>query len=83
MEKSKNISNQFAFNKTNYILLIAGLIFVVLGFILMMGPGTTETHFEEDIFSVLRIKVAPTVTFLGYVFLIVAILYNRKQKNDE
>lgn len=78
MEENKNNSIGFAFNKTNYILLVIGLICVVIGFILMMGPGTTETHFEEDIFSALRIKVAPTITFLGYVFLIVSILIRQK-----
>ena len=46
MNKSK-----FAFGKQNYILLIIGVAAIVLGFILMGGPGSTETHFEPDIFS--------------------------------
>ena len=50
---------KFAFDKTNFILLAVGMAVVILGFILMTGPVSTPTHFEPDIFSVRRIKVAP------------------------
>lgn len=73
--------NKFAFDKTNFILLAAGMVVVILGFILMTGPGTTETTFEPDIFSVRRIKVAPVVCFLGFIFMIYAIL--KKPKTNE
>ena len=51
----------FAFDKTNFILLAAGMVVIIIGFLLMTGPGSTETTFEPDIFSVRRIKVAPVV----------------------
>lgn len=73
--------NKFAFDKTNFILLAVGMIVVILGFILMTGPGTTESAFEPDIFSVRRIKVAPVVCFLGFIFMIYAIL--KKPKTHE
>lgn len=76
MEKQK-----FAFDKMNFILLAAGMIVVIIGFILMTGPGTTETTFQPDIFSVRRIKVAPAVCFFGFIFMIYAIL--RKPKTTE
>ena len=66
---------KFAFGKTNYILLLIGVAIIIAGFILMCGPGSTETLFEPDIFSVRRIKVAPTFCFL---FVIYAILYRGK-----
>ncbi len=78
MKKDK-VQNGFAFTKTNYVLLITGLLIIVLGFALMIGPGTTETHFEEDIFSVRRITVAPVLSFLGFIFLIFAIMYKGKR----
>ena len=59
---------KFAFDKTNFILLAVGMAVVILGFILMTGPVSTPTHFEPDIFSVRRIKVAPLVCLLGFVF---------------
>ena len=70
-----------AFDKTNFILLLAGMVLVILGFILMGGSGTTETEFNPDIFSVRRIKVAPVVCFIGFVSMIYAIM--RKPKEED
>ena len=52
---------KFAFDKTNFILLAVAMAVVIIGFILMTGPVSTPTHFEPDIFSARRIKVAPVV----------------------
>ncbi len=75
MDKTK-----FALDKTNFILLAVGMAVVIVGFLLMTGPGSTEEMFEPDIFSVRRIKVAPAVCFFGFVFMIYALL--RKPKNN-
>lgn len=76
MDKKK-----FAFDKTNFLLLAIGMVVVIIGFLLMTGPSSTPTHFEPDIFSVRRIKVAPVVCLLGFVFMIYAVL--RKPKTEE
>lgn len=73
MDKSR-----FAFSKINYILLIIGIVAIVAGFILMSGPGSTETHFEPEIFSIRRIKVAPAICFLGFIFVIFAIMFKKR-----
>ena len=78
MDKSK-----FAFGKTNYILFIIGIVAIVIGFVLMTGPSTTETMFEPDIFSFRRIKLAPTVCSLGFVFMIVSIMIKPKDRNNK
>ena len=69
MDKKK-----FAFDKTNFILLGVGMAIIIIGFLLMTGPGSTEGYFEPDIFSVRRIKVAPLVCLFGFVFMIYGIL---------
>lgn len=74
---------KFAFDKTNFILLAIGMAVVIIGFILMTGPSSTETVFEPDIFSVRRIKVAPVVCFLGFIFMIYAVLREPKIKIEE
>lgn len=71
---------KFAFDKTNFILLAVGMVVVILGFLLMTGPSSTESAFEPDIFSVRRIKVAPVVCFLGFTFMIYAVLRKPKIK---
>ena len=69
----------FAFGRMNFILLAVGMAIVVVGFLLMMGPNSTEAAFEPDIFSVRRIKVAPIVCLFGFVFMIYAVV--RKPKS--
>jgi len=68
----------FAFRKKNYILLAIGMLVVVVGFLLMTGPSSTETVYEPDIFSVRRIKVAPVVCLLGFVTMICAVVIKPK-----
>ena len=57
---------KFAFDKVNFILLAIGMAIVIIGFLLMTGPTSSETLFEPDIFSVRRIKVAPVVWLYIY-----------------
>ena len=64
----------FAFRKMNYILLAVGMAVVILGFILMSGAGSEEGVFNAEIFSARRIKLAPLVSLLGFLFIVVAIL---------
>ena len=59
---------KFAFDKTNFILLAIGMAVVIIGFILMTGPSSTETVFEPDIFSVRRIKVVVVWFVLTILF---------------
>ena len=70
---------QFAFTRTNFLLLAVGMAIVILGFILMAGGGTTEEGFNPDIFSARRIKVAPVVCLFGYLFMVYAILKKPKK----
>ena len=53
---------------------------VVIGFLLMVGPNTTDTTFEPDIFSARRIKVAPIVCLFGFVSMIYAVVRKPKEK---
>lgn len=68
----------FAFDRTNFILLAVGMAVVVIGFILMSGPGSTDTTYNPDIFSARRIKVAPMVCLAGFVSIVYAIVRRPK-----
>lgn len=70
--------NRLAFGKTNFILIGVGIAIIIIGLLLMTGPNCTTEAFEPDIFSVRRIKVAPIVTLLGFVFIIAAIMFKSK-----
>lgn len=73
----------FAFSKTNYILISVSVAIIILGFLLMTGPNCTEEAFEPDIFSVRRIKVAPIVTFIGFILMIVGIAIKPKDNDKD
>ena len=69
-----------AFDKVNFILLAIGMAIVILGFLLMRGAGSIENTFDMDIFSTRRIVVAPTVTLIGFLSIIYAVIRKPKDK---
>ena len=72
----ENNKPHFAFQPQNYKLLLIGLGINVLGFILMIGGATddiTEFHADE-IFSPIRITVAPFLIVIGYIVMIYSIM---------
>ena len=73
----------FAFDKVNFILLAVGMAIVVIGFLLMTGPGSSDTVYEPDIFSVRRIKVAPIVCLFGFVSMIYAVVHKSKETGEK
>ena len=69
----------FAFKKTNYILLITGLIFIGSGIILMIGGGSEDpTKFSYDIFNFQRLTLAPILLTIGFFIQIFAIMHKGK-----
>ena len=77
------MKKDFAFDKTNYVLLAVGMAVVVIGFLLMSGAGSTESTYNPDIFSVRRIKVAPLVCLAGFVSMIFAVVYRKKEAGND
>ncbi len=70
----------FEFGKNNLILIAIGMVVVIIGFLLMTGPSTTVDHFEADIFSVRRVRIAPVICLIGFVMMIYAVI--KKPKED-
>lgn len=73
----------YAFGKMNFILMAVSMLIVIIGFILMSGASSDETAFNEDIFSPMRIKVAPVVCFIGFVSMIYAIVHKTKDNKEK
>jgi|TARA_B100001964_G_C14088681_1_gene533794 thiosulfate reductase cytochrome b subunit len=70
----------FAFNKTNYIIVIVGLLVIITGFLLMVGGGSDDPEvFSEAIFGFRRLTLAPILIIVGYMIEIFAIMYRPKQ----
>ena len=81
-EKDNNI---FYFGKENYKWMLIGLAFIALGFILMLGADANTVEgklnpnvWNDDIFSIRRIRIAPLLVITGFVIEIFAILKRNK-----
>lgn len=75
----KETPEQFPLSRHNFILMIAGGLMILVGFLLMLGSGTTTEEFNPDIFSTRRIIIGPTIAFLGFVFTGIAIVIRPKK----
>jgi hypothetical protein len=68
----------------NYVMMLAGVMVIVLGFILMSGGGEhTVTEFDETIFSFRRITLAPIVVVAGFIIVGVSIMKRFKRSDKE
>lgn len=85
MEK-KSISTkpqfQFAFTKENYIWMVIGVIFLILGYILLIGGGSKDPNvFNYELFNARRLVVSPILIIAGLVIEVYAIM--KKSKKEE
>tara|TARA_B100000941_G_scaffold65565_1_gene43595 strand:+ start:2428 stop:2688 length:261 start_codon:yes stop_codon:yes gene_type:complete len=70
-DSSSDIFNGWSYDKENYILFGAGIITIILGFIIMAAGGT---------YSFQSLSLAPILLFIGYIILIpIALLYKKKK----
>jgi len=69
----------FAFGKENYILMMAGVVLIIIGFILMNGGGSKDPNvFNEDMFDFRRLTLSPILILIGFALQIVAIMKRPK-----
>ncbi len=74
--------NVMPFGRQNYILVLIGIAVIALGFILMIGGGSSDPDvFNEKMFDFQHITLAPILVLLGFVIEIIAIM-RRKPKNE-
>jgi hypothetical protein len=78
-EPTPKKQESFVFSKTNYRLLIIGLVVIFVGFLLMAGGGSDDPNkFDPGIFSFRRITLAPVIVLIGFILEGVAIMFRPK-----
>jgi hypothetical protein len=81
MKKNKKNSKDFIFEKKNYQVMVIGIIFIAIGFILMSGGASEDPNvFNPEIYNFRRIRLAPTLVLIGFGIQVYAILLNPKKK---
>lgn len=74
----------FVFTKTNIYIMLAGIAFLILGYVLMIGGKSDDPNvFNKEIFNAQRITVAPILLVIGFILELVAIMYRPKQNTSE
>jgi hypothetical protein len=74
----------FPIPASSYKMILIGLGIILLGFVLMMGGGSSDPNvFNEDVFSFRRITLAPIVVLAGFGFIFWAIMRRPKENEKE
>ncbi|WP_234110071.1 DUF3098 domain-containing protein [Chryseobacterium sp. R2A-55] len=84
-KQAETPENNFYFGKENYKFMLIGLALIVVGFLLMMGAdaNTVDGKYDpnswnEGIFSIRRIRIAPLLVIAGFAVEVYAILRRNK-----
>ncbi len=79
-KKKQENKSTFLFGKKNYIIMLIGLAFIALGYVLMAGGGSDDPEvFNEEIYNFRRIRLAPTLVLIGLAIEIYAIMAKPKK----
>lgn len=79
-KKNEQINSEFLFGKKNYAIMLIGLAFIGLGFILMAGGGSDDPEiFNPEMYNFRRIRLAPTLVLIGLGIEIYAIMTKPKK----
>ena len=80
-KQPENPESKFYFGKDNYRFMVIGLALIVVGFLMMMGAdaNTVDGKYDpnswnEGIFSIRRIRIAPLLVVAGFAVEVYAIL---------
>ena len=75
----KNRNKKFLFDSKNYKLLLISIFILLVGFFLMSGGASSDpSEFNPEIYNFRRIRLAPTIVIIGFLFSIYSILTKKK-----
>jgi hypothetical protein len=75
-------NSTFAFGRDNYMIILAGVGVLVIGYLLMVGGGAdSPDKFNPEIFSARRVTVAPVTLLIGFGVVLYGIM--KKPRTQE
>ena len=78
--ESVDAQKAMPFGRQNYIIVLIGIALLVLGFILMLGGGSSDPDvFNEKMFDFQHITLSTILILAGFVVEIVAIFWKGKK----
>lgn len=88
-EKKAQVENKgkakvsYPLTKINFIMMGICLLLIFIGFWLMTGDANVGDKFNENLFESSRVTTGPIIAFLGFVLMAFAIIYRKKDKNEQ
>lgn len=79
----KDIQKAVPLGKVNFILMAVCMLLIIIGFWMMSGSANEGDTFNYDIFEPSRTVVGPFIAFTGFVLMAFAIIFKKKNKDDE
>lgn len=70
----RSVPAQMVFTRTNYILLLVGVVMIVFGYVIM--------RLDNQVESLVSLYIAPLIILGGYLEIIYAILWRSKDKTE-
>ena len=71
---------KFCLGKINFIIMGIAALMIIVGFMLTWGEPSTPDHFNPYVFSDRRVVYGPNLCFLGYILVIVGIIFPNRKK---
>jgi uncharacterized membrane protein YhaH (DUF805 family) len=77
----KPVTTKGLFGRENYLMMLAGLVILAIGFFLMGGGKSTDPKVfnDDDVYSTTRITIAPLLIIAGFVIEVFAIMRKPKE----
>jgi len=81
MKNKKPSNKELLFAKKNYLISFIGIIFIIIGYVMMSGGGSNDPNiFNYEIYNFRRIKIAPLLVIIGLAIQFYAILTSDKKQ---
>ena len=73
-EKDIGNKSRLLFNRKNYIILLAAIFALFLGFILLSGGGSDDYNYQKEIFNFQRQVLAPFIIIMALILCGISIM---------
>ncbi|MBQ6080587.1 MAG: DUF3098 domain-containing protein [Muribaculaceae bacterium] len=83
VEKKDKARVTYPLTKINFILMAICLLLIIIGFWLMTGDANVGDTFNKNVFESSRVTTGPIIAFLGFVLMAFAIIYRKKDNNQQ
>jgi len=76
-KENSQIKSELLFRNKNYIILLAAIFILFLGFILLSGGGSDDYNYQKEIFNFQRQVLAPIIIIIALILCGISIMIKK------